>query len=316
MISIIIPFKNRLGLLKDTLNSILNQTSTEYQCILVNDNCSENTDWFYKFCEENSHFTLIDNNRTPGAPGARNSGAKHALADDIMFLDSDDLLKPKAVQNRLEVLKRYPNNDFIAFRTETKQSSIIKTFGFWSTDHPFKMFLNSKLPFTIMGPVWKKNSFISLGMFNEEFPNCQDHELHLRATYHSENFLLVNKSDNYYIQHNQGGIYSGSKPGKVLIGLKMLIESLSNYDFQPSDSIGLLLLKLHLHFKEGASTKTIRETYHQICELRKKPHLKVFNYLPSRVFQSIYYRGLKNQLEIQHPNSNSDVLSFNGFKFI
>ena len=97
-ISIIIPIYNTQRFLHATLNAILAQTFTDYECILVNDG---STDDSYKimqeFAEKDARFILLSQ-ENQGISGARNTALKIARGEYLSFIDSDDLPQPKMLQ--------------------------------------------------------------------------------------------------------------------------------------------------------------------------------------------------------------------------
>ena len=102
--SIVIPTYNRLGLLKAALDSVWQQTMLPAEVIVVDDGSSDGTfDWL---SAEPRVRALRQPNQGPGV--ARNLGAAHANAEYLVFLDSDDLLYPSALQVYAEALDRHP----------------------------------------------------------------------------------------------------------------------------------------------------------------------------------------------------------------
>jgi glycosyltransferase involved in cell wall biosynthesis len=104
MVSVIIPFFNRKEYLGQTLLSLRNE-AIEKEIILVDDASRDNWQDIVELCPEEQLVTLPVN-RGPGA--ARNRGVALAKGEYIYFLDSDDLLVPKALQKLLEYLNKHP----------------------------------------------------------------------------------------------------------------------------------------------------------------------------------------------------------------
>src|SRR5215510_13897684 len=89
--SIIIPTYNRLPYLKKTLDSIWEQSFTDFEVIVVDDGSTDGTADYLR--ELGGSVELLrQENRGPGA--ARNLGVMHARGEYIAFLDSDDLWFP------------------------------------------------------------------------------------------------------------------------------------------------------------------------------------------------------------------------------
>lgn len=98
-ISVIVPVYNVELYLRDCLNSLVSQTSSFFEIILVNDG---STDHSRKICEEycsqNGNMILIDQDNQ-GLSAARNSGLRYASGDYIVFVDSDDYVTSHMNEN-------------------------------------------------------------------------------------------------------------------------------------------------------------------------------------------------------------------------
>ncbi len=92
--TVIIPTYNRLELLKDAIQSVIDQTFSDFELIIVDDQSTDNTkEMVCSFCDERIKYFLNDHVKGPG--GARNSGIFRAKGEWIAFLDSDDIWLPK-----------------------------------------------------------------------------------------------------------------------------------------------------------------------------------------------------------------------------
>ena len=91
-ISVIIPCYNQGDFLKETCNSVKQQTYTNWEAIIVNDGSTDNTENIaLKICEADNRFKYLKK-ENGGLSSARNHGLDNASGDYIQFLDSDDLL--------------------------------------------------------------------------------------------------------------------------------------------------------------------------------------------------------------------------------
>lgn len=106
MVSIIVPFHNRIIWTLQAVQSVLRQTHTNFELILVNDASSENIEAIEKAILQDRRIRLIANKRSRGASGARNTGIDNARGDYIAFLDSDDLFTPEKIEKQLEYMVR------------------------------------------------------------------------------------------------------------------------------------------------------------------------------------------------------------------
>lgn len=117
LFSIIIPEKNSEEYIFNTLNSISNQSYQNFELLIIDDNSSQEDkskviieDWKKQHNYiDTKLFQTEENSRGPG--GARNIGLDNAKGQYIVFLDSDDELKPDALINIENAIQNNPNTD-------------------------------------------------------------------------------------------------------------------------------------------------------------------------------------------------------------
>ena len=109
-VSIIIPVYNSCKYIIETLESALNQTYQNVECIVIDDGSTDNIDAVLK--PYSKYITLIKK-QNGGPASARNAGIKIASGKYIAFLDSDDLWRPKKLSKQIDFLEKHPNAGFI-----------------------------------------------------------------------------------------------------------------------------------------------------------------------------------------------------------
>lgn len=105
--SIIIPLYNKDMHIYDTLNSVLNQTFTDYEIIIVNDGSTDNSLTEVKKIIDNR--LVIYDQENKGVSQARNFAMQNATGDYFAFLDADDIWKPNHLQNLNKLIIEFPN---------------------------------------------------------------------------------------------------------------------------------------------------------------------------------------------------------------
>jgi glycosyltransferase involved in cell wall biosynthesis len=105
--SVIIPLYNKDKYVENTLKSILNQTFTDYEIIIIND-CStdKSVEKVKPFLSAN--IKLIEHTENKGLSAARNTGIHNASAEYITFLDADDLWKPHFLETIHKLILNFP----------------------------------------------------------------------------------------------------------------------------------------------------------------------------------------------------------------
>ena len=117
LISVVIPAYNAEQFLDETLESVLSQTYENWECIIVNDGSTDNTESVAKkWCERDSRFRLT-NKENGGLSSARNWGIKESKAEYIAFLDADDILTPDSLEVRINTLIEQ-NVDLVATKIQ------------------------------------------------------------------------------------------------------------------------------------------------------------------------------------------------------
>ena len=107
-VSVIVPVYKVEKYLPECIDSILAQTFTDFELILVDDGSPDNSG---KICDDYAarDFRIrVFHKENGGVSSARNLGIKNARADYIAFLDSDDWWKPEFLEKMVTLARKYP----------------------------------------------------------------------------------------------------------------------------------------------------------------------------------------------------------------
>lgn len=111
-ISIIIPFYNSGKTIERCIESLLSQTYTNFEAILVNDGSNDNSEEIVRnYMEKDNRIKLL-NLSHGGVSHARNNGLRYSTGEYIGFLDSDDYYEPNILERLLETSKEH-NADIV-----------------------------------------------------------------------------------------------------------------------------------------------------------------------------------------------------------
>ena len=106
-VSIITPMYNSEAYISETINSVLNQTYTNWELILIDDFSSDKTlEMMQPFTSKNPNIKLFKNESNQGAAISRNKGIEIAQGDYITFLDADDLWLPEKLEKQLAFMQK------------------------------------------------------------------------------------------------------------------------------------------------------------------------------------------------------------------
>jgi len=132
LISIIIPTFNRVHIVSETLDSVIAQTYGNWECIIVDDGSTDETERLIgAYCEKDSRFQYHHRpeNRSKGANACRNYGFELSKGEYVLFLDSDDLLKDTCLELRLDTFKKDDNLDFVIGNTSFYKNAVLRVFN-------------------------------------------------------------------------------------------------------------------------------------------------------------------------------------------
>ncbi|GMO62805.1 MAG: hypothetical protein Ta2D_09390 [Rickettsiales bacterium] len=113
LISVIVPVYNVEKYVAKCIDSILNQTYTNFELILVND-CSKDNSLkiLQEYKNKDKRITIIDLTENVGGAEAKNVGYRQAKGEYIHFLDSDDYFSPDILQKAIDKIKEV-NTDLV-----------------------------------------------------------------------------------------------------------------------------------------------------------------------------------------------------------
>lgn len=132
LVSIIMPSYNTAKFIPETIESVLKQTYTNWELIIVDDCSTDNTDEVVKPFLTDKRIKYLKNEKNSGAAVSRNYALREAKGKWIAFLDSDDLWLPEKLE---------------------KQIAFMEKNGYKFTYTDYKIKLNGKwLPYIFTGP--------------------------------------------------------------------------------------------------------------------------------------------------------------------
>jgi hypothetical protein len=116
VVSVVVPAFNRLSLLEETLSSLEAQTLRGAEFLLVDDRSgAETIAYLEEVCRRDLRFRLLrkPNGVPQGCQASRNLGIDASRGMFVMFLDSDDLLAPDCLKDRLRYIEKHPDVDIV-----------------------------------------------------------------------------------------------------------------------------------------------------------------------------------------------------------
>lgn len=231
-VSIIIPVYNSSSTVAETLDSILSQTYVDWEAICVDDGSTDNSvKIIMEYCARDSRFSIIQRKtQKKGASVCRNIGGNVAKGKYMIFLDSDDVLAPWCIEQRLKIIKDSEYDIAIFpigyFSNNPKEYTLTR--NLYSKNHLCR-FISGSPTWQTMQPIYNALVFKELGGFNIEFPRYQDVEFGIRAINDYKIKIVRNvKPDCYFRMSGNSGFITPQKAENAIKAATLLIQLVSS----------------------------------------------------------------------------------------
>jgi len=259
LVSVIIPCYNYGHLLHEALESVLNQTYKNWECIIIDDGSNDNTkDVAEKYIALDSRFNYI-HQKNKGLAAARNTGLLIAKGDYIQLLDADDVLPSTKIGNHVSILDNRNEVDLVYGIVYIFVKSL-------NTIDAAKLFVLEPPPLSgtrdqILSSLIEDNMFLvhcclfrrsithDVGLFNERMITCEDWNFWFRCALSGKRFLFVNNQEGrVYVRDH--GINMSNNRKNMWIGrihfreeaVRLLNEMDRNYENLQKRNMRLLRL--------------------------------------------------------------------------
>lgn len=215
LVSVIIPCYNCAQYLEGTLQSVKKQTYPNVELILVDDGSTDDT---RAIIERHAGEAVCHFGPNRGASAARNTGANLASGAYLQYLDADDLLKPTALEDRVQALQAAKADvAYSGYQTFTSRK------GNFNPKHirlPQMEEVHSDPEIATLIRFWVPPVALTytreideqIGGWNETLPIIQDARFLQDAAFHGATFIRVAKVLGYYREDSEDSLSSRKAP--------------------------------------------------------------------------------------------------------
>ncbi|NMH25327.1 glycosyltransferase family 2 protein [Flavobacterium solisilvae] len=298
LVSIIIPTYNRAHLIGETLDSVLAQTYTNWECIIVDDGSTDNTDEVVEaYVEKDSRFRYYHRPHffNKGVGSCRNYGLELSKGDYINWFDSDDVMDENFIFEKMNIITKQPDADIVFcgygyFDVNGIQNRVsnISFSGNIINDLIDNKINFSPLPFLI------KKSCLKQLRFSEGLSRNEDLDFFFNFFIQRKNIKICHteKKILFYVRKHQLSVSSHTDiDGRQLISSYLVHEKIMNYFREEKNKLGYMkYVKLLL-----TDLKSILENKKYLFVIK---HVYEANYLTSinkvrLFFYTIFFFFLK-----------------------
>lgn len=188
LVSVVIPTYNRASFVSEAIESVLDQTFSDYEIIVVDDGSTDNTHEILEQYRDKIQYIYQENE---GVSAARNTGIKNSTGLWLAFLDSDDKWMPEYLATQMEGIRRSPEismqtTDCYTIggeRTYFEMNRVIGEFkgrDYLHLSDPFR-FVVTHGPWQVGSTIFRRDAIIKAGLFDTSFDLNEDFELMARV---------------------------------------------------------------------------------------------------------------------------------------
>jgi len=249
-ISVIMPVYNGEKYIDIAIDSILNQTFTNFELILIDDGSTDNSVEIINSYQD-QRIKLIKNNVNQGTPTTRNNGLRKSSGEYVAFFDCDDYSYPFRLAEQLEFMENHPDFGMVGGWVEVMDENGDLTNAVWKYLEPAE-----RIPCRLLFQNYFANSAVFVRrsallavetngeFFRRDYPNAQDYDLWVRI---SRKFPVGNIQKvliKYRVHSNCTSLKAGDLLEKLVC--KIVTYQLNDLGIQPTAK------ELALHRQIGA----------------------------------------------------------------
>lgn len=210
LVSIIIPTYNYGHFIAQTLDSILEQTFQDWECLIIDDGSADETFQVVKvYMDADDRFRYISHPSNKGLSAARNTGLTNSRGKYIQILDADDLLENKKIEKHVSYLENHPRVDIVYgnvryFRCQNPHERLL---GRWKnarepwmpkTSGKGRQVLKALVRTNIMvvnAPLIRRRAMEEVGSFDNNMLSRSDWDYWIRSAEKDMNFKYLEEQN-------------------------------------------------------------------------------------------------------------------------
>lgn len=237
LVTVVIPAYNSANYIGVTLESVLNQTFSDFEVLVVNDCSKDNTiDVVSKFLEIDNRIRIIDLSQNTGAPaGPRNIGIQQARGKWIAFLDADDIWHKNKLQRQIEIINKTGARFCSTQMVEFINVASLNLFDAKPDDYEWISFYKQLIKFrTPTSSVIIEKRLLLENLFNEDIAFKAREDLDCWLHCHE----VIGKSIKITVPMMGYRINPGQISGNKLVMIKRHFHVLKKYRFKSGRGLG------------------------------------------------------------------------------
>lgn len=193
MVSVIIPYYNKINYIFDTLESLKVQTFKNFEVIIVDDGSDEKLENILNFNEYDFSLRIITQ-ANKGLSGARNTGLINSNGSLISFLDADDIWAPRKLEVEVNFMSSFDfvYCDFRIFADDVN-NSIANANEYKANNLGIDLLKGNCIAGSASSVMISRMLYNKVGLFNEDLIYAEDWDYWLRCFHVSSQFKFISE---------------------------------------------------------------------------------------------------------------------------
>jgi glycosyltransferase involved in cell wall biosynthesis len=271
--------------LRETIESILNQTFTDFEFIIINDGSTDaSSEILEEYAQKDSRIRLI-HQENMGLTKSLNKGFGMAHGEYIARMDADDISEPTRFEKQVDFLDAHPSIGIVGINSYIidERGNILREIKH-PTSHDeimSKILLDNK--FIHSSVMLRKILLKKYGYYNEKLTYAQDYELFLRLSTHTK---LANLPDplHRWRENTSTGISVTKRPVQIVARDQIRMDFLEKHYALTKNHINLVLANFQNNLSDNILSQHLNKILQNISFMaRLIVKLKIFLYYVRKI---------------------------------
>ncbi len=296
----VIPTRDRLPLLTEALESLQRQRHTDWEAVVVDDGSRDETvarlqEWG---ASDPRVRVVVREDEPAGGNRCRNLGFAASTGEFLIFLDDDDALSPRCLEERLRWMETAPGLDFGVFPLQhfhTHPGDMPRVVEALPGQDDLERYLRVDIPWQTAGALWRRDALLRLGPWDEALPCWQDWDFYVRALARGVRYQCFPEGPLFFhrVQTPDRPTISGTKRGPPqLRGIERTVAS-AQRNLEESGGLTprrrLLLARLHMTLAEQWREQGHREEAFEVWRrCRQRGLVSEAHYREGQLFLAVW----------------------------
>ncbi len=273
LVSVIIPTYNRAEYISEAIESVLKQTYTNFELIIINDGSTDETqNIIEEYAKKDKRIKIFKNEVNKNTVYSRNKGISHAKGKYIAWLDDDDVYMENKLEAQVEFMEK--NQDIVLSGTDISLKNGDNRRVYlgpveYDTEKAEIVFLLERLPVILGTTIWRADFFKKYNIkFNPEFALPEDLWIYDRIFANKGKIVTIPKTLYKYRAHHD---YSDKHYEKIGKNMDYFFKNrwrtfFPNDEYPEKACPKLKYIQEHNHY---FNQKTLDKLYKRSCKTGK-----------------------------------------------